>query len=353
MTEAKKNKRWKVILNVVTVAALAVLCYLIRHEIAQTIENVTKVNFYALLLILPLQLINYSAYARMYVYLFDLLGNKTSRKDMMKVSLELNMVNHVFPSGGVSGFSYFSVRLKRLGISTAKSTLVQTMKFVLLFVSFEVLLAFGLLFLALGGQASNMTILVASSLATFLFIATVGAAFLIGSETRINSFFTYLTLFLNRVIHLVRPKHPETISVARVQKTFKELHENYVILKSDYRKLLAPAVCALIANLTEVLTLYVVYIAFDQWVNPGAIILAYAIANFAGLISVLPGGIGIYEAIMTAVLVTAGVPASVSIPITIMYRVLNTAIQIIPGYYFYHKALRHDPVIEPHHSDKS
>lgn len=345
-----KSKRWKLILNIVTVAALLVLCYLIRDEIVQTIENVQRVNIYALLLIIPLQLINYSSYARLYTHLFELLGNKTTHKDMFKVSLELNMVNHVFPSGGVSGFSYFSMRLKRLGISTAKSTLVQTMKFVLLFVSFEILLAFGLLALALGGQASNMTILVASSLATFLFIATFGAAFLIGSEKRINSFFTYLAMFLNRVIHVVRPKHPETISVAKVQETFTELHENYVILKSDYRKLLAPALYALIANLTEVLTLYVVYIAFDQWVNPGAIILAYAVANFAGLISVLPGGIGIYEAIMTAVLVTAGVPASVSIPVTIMYRVINTAVQIIPGYYFYHKALRHSPAVEePHH----
>lgn len=352
MTEArKKNKRWKLILNIVTVVALVILCYLIRHEIAQTIENVQRVNIFALLLIIPLQVINYLSYARLYTGLFGLLGNKTSNKEMFKVSLELNMVNHVFPSGGVSGFSYFSMRLKRLGISTGKSTLVQTMKFVLLFVSFEVVLAFGLLFLALGGQASNMTILVASSLATFLFMATAGAAFLIGSETRINNFFTYVTMMLNKAIHVVRRGHPETISIERVQKTFKELHENYVVLKSDYRQLVKPALFALTANITEVLSLYVVYIAFDQWVNPGAVILAYAIANFAGLISVLPGGIGIYEAIMTAVLVTAGVPASVSIPITIMYRVLNTAIQVIPGYYFYHKALRDDPVIEPVHHE--
>ncbi|MEO5627909.1 MAG: lysylphosphatidylglycerol synthase transmembrane domain-containing protein [Candidatus Saccharimonadales bacterium] len=349
MTETKKNKRWKLVLNIATVIALAVLCYLIRDEIVQTVENVQRVNIYALLLIIPLQALNYNAYARMYVRLFGLLGNKISRKDMLKVTLELNLVNNVFPSGGVSGFSYFGVRLKRLGVSTGKATLVQTMKFVLLFVSFEILLAFGLLFLALGGQASNMTILVASSLATFLFMATAGAAFLIGSEKRINSFFTYVTQQINRLIHLARRKHPETISVDRVQKTFKELHENYVILKSDYRKLVAPALFALLANVSEVLTLYVVYIAFDQWVNPGAIILAYAIANFAGLISVLPGGIGIYEAIMTAVLVTAGIPASVSIPVTIMYRVLNTTVQLVPGYYFYHKALREDPVIETLH----
>jgi uncharacterized protein (TIRG00374 family) len=74
-------------------------------------------------------------------------------------------------------------------------------------------------------------------------------------------------------------------------------------------------------------------------VNVGAIILAYAVANFAGLVSVLPGGVGVYEALMTAVLATAGVPASVSLPATVMYRVVNTVLQVPPGYYLYHRSI--------------
>jgi uncharacterized protein (TIRG00374 family) len=185
-----------------------------------------------------------------------------------------------------------------------------------------------------------LILLIGSSIATLLMVATVGSAFLISSETRINNFFTYITKFINKLIHLVRPKNPETISITKVQATFKDLHENYLILKSNYSLLIAPAICGFVANLTEVLAIYVVYIAFGHWVNPGAIILAYAVANFAGLVSVLPGGVGIYEALMTATLAAAGVPAAVSIPVTVMYRVLNITIQVIPGYFFYHKALK-------------
>jgi uncharacterized protein (TIRG00374 family) len=96
----------------------------------------------------------------------------------------------------------------------------------------------------------------------------------------------------------------------------------------------------LVANETEILTIYVVYIAFGEWVNIGAVILAYAVANFAGLVSVLPGGIGIYEGLMTLVLAAGGIPAAVSLPVTIMYRVINTGIQLPPGYYLYHRNLR-------------
>ncbi len=99
----KKKKKWKLILNIATVGALLVLTYLIRDQIFSTVENLTKVNAYALLLIIPIELINYDAYARMYRYLFRILGNETTYKDMFKVSLELNLVNHVFPSGGCRG----------------------------------------------------------------------------------------------------------------------------------------------------------------------------------------------------------------------------------------------------------
>ncbi len=333
------RKRWKLILNIVTVSALVMLAYVVRKQLGQTIANLQRVNIFALLLIIPIEAVNYDAYARMYRSMLKILKQEVSYKEMYKVSLELNMVNHVFPSGGVTGFSYFSLRLRRYGVSAAKSTLVQTMKFGLLFISFEVLLVVGLLMLAIGGRANNLTILIAGSLSTLLVVGTLFVAYIIGSESRIHSFFTAITKGLNKAIHTVRPKHPETINITRLESVLLELHQNYLLLRSEYRQLFGPLVNALVANATEVAAVYVVYIAFGHWVNPGAVILAYAVANFAGLVSVLPGGLGIYEALMTGVLATAGVSPAISLPVTVMYRVFNMFVQITPGYYFYHKAL--------------
>ena len=117
------------------------------------------------------------------------------------------------------------------------------------------------------------------------------------------------------------------------------MHDNYKTIESKWRQLKLPFLWALIANLTEVLCIYVVYLAFGEVVNMGAVILAYAVANFAGMVSVMPGGVGVYEALMTGVLVAAGVPASLSLSVTVMYRVLNTLIQVPPGWILYHAAL--------------
>lgn len=342
-TESFLKRRWKLILNLLTLLALGVLIYFIRDQLAETLKNLFKVNYWVLLLMIPMQLLNYHSQTKMYLHLFRIVGNTLPYRFLFRTSLELNMVNHVFPSGGVTGISYFGVRMRDgESISAAKATLVQVMKLALLFLSFEILLVAGLIFLAIGDKANDLMLFVAGSLSTLMVVGTMAFTYIIGSKQRIHSFFVAVTRGLNKIIQVVRPKHPETINVERARLAFDDLHENYLEFKKHYRELKAPFWWAVLANATEVATIYVVYIAFNEWVNVGAVILAYAVANFAGLVSVLPGGVGVYEALMTAVLSAGGVPARLSLPVTVMYRVLNTLIQILPGYYFYHKALKGD-----------
>lgn len=337
------KRHWKLVLNVITIIALIALAIAIRHQLTVTFDNLARVNAWALLLLIPVEALNYHAQAKLYQKLFAALDEKVGYRDMLRVSVELNFVNHVFPSGGVSGISYFGFMLRKFGIRVTKATLIQTLKLILLFLSFELLLILGMVILAVSGRASNLTILIASTLSTLVIVGTGIFIFVIRSRARIEAFLTPLVALLNSLIQIVRPKEAETIKMERAQTLFDEVHHDYLQLRSRYRQLMGPFIWALVANITEVLAIYVVYIAFDAYVNVGAVILAYAVANFAGLISVLPGGVGIYEALMTGVLIAAGIPARLSLPVTIMYRVLNTLLQVPPGYFLYHRTIRQTP----------
>lgn len=333
------RRNWKAILNIVTILLLVGTVYLVRTDIGGALGDLFKINAVALLLMIPLQLQNYAAYAHMYQELLAMLGNKQPLKRLYKVALELNFVNHVFPSGGVSGFSYFTARLKPFGVSTSQSTLTQTLRFILTFASYVILLFVGLFLLALGGSASNMTILITCSMAFLTVFVIIVGMYVVSSKKRIHTFTQRLAKYVNKAIHILRPKHPETISLKRVEQVFNETHSNYLLLKEKFPLMRGPFFYSMLANVTELGTIYVVYIAYGQFVNPGAVIIAYALANFAGLVAVLPGGIGVYEGLMTAVLVSAGVPAGLAISVTVMYRVINMVLSLPVGYYFYHKAL--------------
>lgn len=339
MLETKQSP-WRLYLTIGTLVALGVLVYALRDQIVDVVKNLSKVNVVFLILMIPLQVWNYDTYARLYRHLFGVLGKPVKYWSMYKVSLELNFVNHILPSGGVSGISYFNIRTRSFGISTASSTLVQVTKLLLLYTSFQPILILGLLLLAARGHASNLIIVVATALITLLVVGTFGTLYMIESRDRINNFLTFLTRILNRLVRFVRPNHADAINIERAQGAFNELHDNYQVYKQNWRQLKKPFIYMLFANATEIASLYVVYMAFGKFVNIGAVILAYAVANFAGLLSVLPAGIGVYEGLMTAVLAATGIPAEISIPVTLMYRVVSMFIQLVPGYFFYQKALQ-------------
>lgn len=341
------KRRWKLLLNVATAVALMALVVATRHQLVDTFKNLSKVHAWALFLLLPVEWLNYHAQTKVYQGLFALVGNKLKYKFLFIASLELNFVNHVFPSGGVSGISYFGLRLRNDQITASRATLVQIMKMVMVILSFEVLLIAGLLFMAVGNRVNDVVIMVTTLISVLMVVGTVAFAMIIGSERRIRATFGVVSRLINKAARLVRKSDSDVISVARAEHVVMDLHESYRLITAHYSALKWTLLWAFLANLTEVFAVYVVYIAFGKWVNFGSVILAYAVANFAGLISVLPGGVGIYEALMTGVLVAAGVPAGVSLPVTVMYRVLNTLIQVPPGYFFYHRNLaRHQNALE-------
>jgi uncharacterized protein (TIRG00374 family) len=336
----RSNSRFRLYLTVFTFVALGILIYGLRHQIADAISNLSRVNAWALLLIIPLEVVNYDAYTRLYRRLFRILGTEVAYKPLYRVQLELNFVNHILPSGGVSGISYFSLRLKGEDVSTTKSTFVQVMKFALLYITYLPLLVIGLFLLAIRGHSNNFVIMITSSIITAIIIGTFIVLYVIESRSRISNFLTWITKAINWAVHLVLPKRPEIIRLENAQRAFIELHENYQVIKKNWRQLQVPMVYTTIANITEIAAVYVVYIAFGEFVNVGAVILAYAVANFAGLISVLPAGVGIFEGLMTAVLTATGIPAGLSIPVTIMYRLTSMLVQLVPGYVFYQKAVK-------------
>jgi putative heme transporter len=290
-------------------------------------------------LMIPAQFLVYFTLAKLFYYFFEATEVRVPLKQLFAPMIELNFVNHIFPSGGVSGFSYLTLRLKPYGVSTAKSTLAQLGRFAFMFIGFIALLLFALVLLAVEGRASSLVVLAISAVTFTLVFVTGILIFVIGSESRIAAFTGALARTINRMIQIFRPRHPETISLGNVRRTFLELHEDYALLRQDVRKMRKALAWAMAVNLAELLLLYLAFVAHGAWVNVGAVIVAYVVANLAGYIAILPGGVGIYEPLMTAVLISAGVQPTLALSATLVYRVISLLLSLLTGYLLYHKAI--------------
>jgi uncharacterized protein (TIRG00374 family) len=342
------SRRVKIIINVITILALLVLIYVSWPQITEGLKEIGGAKWSIIALMIPLQIFNFFAVGMIYYTYFSNHHHRVTKKNMFKVALELNFVNHVFPSGGVAGFTYLGYRMKHYGVPVSRTTLAQSLRFALTFISFLILLFFGLFMLSFGDSSSGVTLFIGLSIAFLTLFGTLLGIFIISDEGRIKAFTAFLPKLINAVLKPFKKKRNNTIDVDKVEHLFGELHSDYKELLKDRKKLKYPFMWALLVNISEVLTIYLAYLALGQVVNPGAVILAYSVASFAGLVSVLPGGIGVYETLMTTTLAASGVPKALALSATLIYRIFTMIIFVPAGFILYQMALKKGETEELH-----
>lgn len=342
------TKKVKLIINIATIIALIILIYVSWPQIINGLEQIGGAKWSVIFLMIPMQLVNYYSIAKLYQTYFKENGHVLSMKSMYKVALELNFVNHIFPSGGVAGFSYLGLRMRRKGVPVSRTTLAQAIRFGLTFISFLILLFFGMFLLSFGSGKSGggVALFIGLSIAFFTLFGMIAGVYIVSNEKRIKSFTAFLPKIINRLVKTITRKE-NTLNIERIERLFADLHKDYLIVAKDWPKLKTPLIWALMVNVTEISTAYLAYIALGHLVNPGAVILAYAVASFAGLVAVLPGGIGVYETLMTAVLASAGVAKALALSATLIYRIFCMIIFLPIGFVLYQISLRKGDVETP------
>lgn len=331
-----KLKLW---LNLITFGALALIIFFAWGDIVHAFQKMLTLNIWILLLIIPAQFFAFFSLGKVFFHFFKAVDVNLSMKQLFAPMIELNFVNHIFPSGGASGFSYLTLRLKPYGVSSAKSTLAQLARFVSTFLAYVGLMFLALFLLALQGNVNPLVVLAVSAIAFTVLFSTAVIMFVVSEESRIDRFTSRMTIWLNKLIHIFRRKHPETISLRNVRKMFLELHEDYMLVRGNLRRMWPVMRWAVLTNLAEMSLLYIAFLAHGVWVNPGAVLIALVVANLVGLIAILPGGVGLYEPLMTAVLISGGIPGALALSATLVYRVISLLVSLLTGYFLYHRAL--------------
>ena len=206
-------KSFKLWLNIVTILALGVLIYISRGQISDTFAGFFDLNLFWMMMVIPLQLMSYYSVASFFKGTLETQGEKLPLSTMYKIALELNFVNSIFPSGGVSGFGYLGVRLKKEGVPTSKSTLTLVTRYSLTFVSFIIYLGVALLLLSVVGSASRLMVLICSTIISLVLVGAGLLIFVISSKQRITKFSAVLPKLVNSVVGVFR-RHKKKLSTS-------------------------------------------------------------------------------------------------------------------------------------------
>jgi putative heme transporter len=326
------------ILSLITLLLLVIVLFSARHEIALAWKLISQVDVWILALLIPLQAFVYFAAGEM---MFEYLRGKHAIKDvprltLTRMALELNFVNHILPSGGVSGISYMTWRLGKYGVSPGQATMSQIVRYSAGFLAFLTLLLISVVLITLDSGVDRFIILVSSVLASTIVCFIIFGIYIISSSTRLDGFAHWATRAINKTVRfLTFGKQKHTVDLDKVQQFFKDIHKDFVELRAEKKLLLRPYLWGILYNAADVGLFVVGFWALGYNVNPAAIVIAYGIASIAGFIVITPGGAGAYEALMIAFLGTAGLPAGVVIAGVLLTRVILLLGTVLSGYFFY------------------
>lgn len=329
-------------MSIGTVILVLVILFFSRHELSHAWHLLTQVNTWILLLLVPVLALDYYAAGEIG---FSYLRAKGALKDLpnfmqIRMSLEMNFVNHVLPSGGASGISYMTWRLGKLGVSPSRALMSQVVRFVLGIVAFLGLLLVSVIAVTIDGSINRAIILISCMLSGALITVTIGCAYSIANLRRVRKISDRLTRSINRIVrHATFGRKRQLLDKERTETFMTELHQDYLELRHDIGILKWPLIWSVVFMCVEVLIFWLVFLALGTHVNPALILIAYGIAMFAGFAVITPGGTGAYEALMVAFLTMAGVNGGAAVAGIVLARVIILLTILVAGFGFYQQAM--------------
>jgi uncharacterized protein (TIRG00374 family) len=103
------------------------------------------------------------------------------------------------------------------------------------------------------------------------------------------------------------------------------------VLAQDRHRLARTTGWASLQWLADAASLWIFLFALGSTVGPDALLIAFCLANVTAAVPLTPGGVGVYEAVLTSSLVGFGVPHAEAIIAVLAYRVFSFWLQIPVG----------------------
>lgn len=336
MKQLTNRFRWRQLFFFVAVALLGLLIIRNLGRFGVFVSELKRVNWLILTPIVLIRYLSYRSNAKFFEHYLAIFKHKVEPKKMLQSVVAMNFVNTVFPLGTISGTTYLSRTLK--DEVSSKTVIIgqvvyQTLS-AIAYLSF-MLIAFVLLMLSNNISRGGFRFIVI--LIFSLILVGITTIFLI-SNRRLAEFII-LTLMrpLNKLLSWFGQS---SLSQANLKNLISQFYETFDYLLKNYRLLKTPFLYVWLGVFWEICSIYIVALAFHQFINPGVITAGYIIALLASLLAIFTAGVGVYEATMTTVFVALGMPLTSAVPVVLVYRVIAMWLFLPVGLVVYRRTLK-------------
>lgn len=331
--------KWRHVLAVVGVLALALVVYANRHQFSSFWHLLKTLRWYVVALIVVVQVGSYWVNGLYYRSILRIFTYDVGIKRLFEGALATNFVNYVVPTAGLAGAGFLSQVLSP-EVPRGESVLTQLMRYALSALAVLVMMPVGFLIIFLSHDAGHTVVKVTLGSSALIIVFAICVVTLVSRESALRRFADWVLRGITRVFKRFSKQD-------KVRHFIDEFYVGWHAMTANKRRMLVPFAWSIVYILIEIGTFFMAFLAFGRVENLGIVIMAYLFANIASTFGGVFFSTGTFELGMAGTLVALGTPFAVAFAVTVVYRVLNLIISLPPGFLFYRKYLPNDPPTTP------
>lgn len=264
-----------------------------------------------------------------YRAVYHVLGMDEERGHMIVLGAAVIFVNVITPSAGASAIATLIGDARRHDRPAARVMVAWALNLLFEYLSLLCVVTLGLAVLARRNTinwgeitASMILLLAALGLGTLLYLG-------MKSGDLLGRVLAWLARLIN---HLLRPIiHRDYLEEHRAHTFAYEAAEGIATLRHRPKDLWLPVTLALSNKALLMLTLALLFLAFQVPFSTGTIIAGFSLAYLFVIVSPTPAGVGIVEGVMTLMLNSLNVPLEAAAVITLAFRGITFWLPLLVG----------------------
>lgn len=278
-----------------------------------------------------LQVIYYLVYTGMYQSAFSTVEVDSHLMNLLPVVLGSLFVNVVTPAGGATGAALFVDDASRRGQSTARAAAGTLLALVVDFGTFTVVLIVGLVYLFLYHDLQNYEIIAA----VLLLLLSTGLVAVVSlglwSPDLLRGLLKHVQGWVGKMLGWLR--RPSPLAGEWSEKTASDFVAAGTAIRAHPARLGLTLGVALAAQLIDLASIYILFLAFRWPVSFGVLVAGFAVGVLFWIVSITPQGIGVVEGVMALTYTSLGVPASTATAVTLAFRGLTFWLPLALGFF--------------------
>jgi phosphatidylglycerol lysyltransferase len=310
--------------NLIFLILIAVfIWYIFSHysEFSKLVNALRQGSWRWLLLAFATQVIYFLVYSFMVQSAFKVVHLKRKLTEILILVFGALFVNVLAPIGGQSGTILFADDALRRKESSPKAIIANIIATTISYFAFSFILIFSIFYLRYAELLNTYEII-----GSILFIIPTvipGIVIFISfkSPKLTLKLLSWLYRLILRFFKLIR--RPSKLDADWPKKISEQLVEAANMVSKNKKQLILTLIPALIAHAINIISLFVIFKAFDFNIHYGALIAGYAFGEVARIISPQPEGIGVVEVVMAIIFRSFGVPIIQATAISLVFRGFN------------------------------